>query len=82
MFTKSVSFSSWQNKTIWETITRDATILSIIQGVKIEFVDNCPPKQFHTRSSIFNHVEHAIIVQEIEKLLSEDVIVPSVKKKD
>ena len=61
----------------WGNITSDPTILEFVKGVRIEFTPGFSPEQENVRSSVFNHVQQAIVAKEIETLLNKGVIKPS-----
>lgn len=64
----------------WSELSDDITILNIVKGVKIEFIDNVIPQQFNARPSVFNSVERPIVQAEINKLLDEGIIAPCLKE--
>ena len=63
--------SEWGNK------TSDPTILEFVKGVRIEFTPVFSPEQDSVRSSVFNHVQQAIVAKEIETFPNKGVIKPS-----
>ena len=65
----------------WTTISNDPSILNIVSGVKIEIIDDnfIAPK---ARPSVFNTTEHAIVMQEIDKLITKGAIIESTKESD
>ena len=60
--------------TEWRAITSDPTILESVTGVKIEFTQGLRPEQDNVRSSVFNRIQHAIVANEIETLISKEVV--------
>ena len=58
----------------WYEITIDPTIIQIVKGVYIEFKQKCEPTQMYARPSLFNSKEHAIVHEEINKLILKGVI--------
>ena len=65
----------------WTTISNDPSILNIVSGVKIEIIDDnfIAPQ---ARPSVFNTTEHAIVRQEIDKLITKGAIIESTKESD
>ena len=57
----------------WRKLTIDPNILSIISGDKIEFAD-APRIQLKVRSPQFSNEEINLIKDEIDKLLTKDII--------
>ena len=55
----------------WKEITNDPTILQWVNGVKIEFRQGLIPFQCYVRPSVFNQTQHAIVTEEIDKLLEK-----------
>ena len=61
----------------WKEITSDKNILQMVQGSKIEFIDNILPVQTKLPNSfIYDSKQKSIIDAEIEKLLQKEVIIP------
>ena len=58
----------------WRAITSDPTILEFVTGVKIEFTPGLRPEQNNVRSSVFNRMQHVIVANEMETLLSKGVV--------
>ena len=58
----------------WRALTSDPTILESVTGVKIEFTQGLRPEQDNVRSSVFNRIQHAIVANEIETLISKGVV--------
>jgi hypothetical protein len=61
----------------WRQLTSDPVILNYVMGVNIEFNDQ-HPSQYAAKVRHFNMSETAIIGNEINKLLSKGVIIPSI----
>ena len=64
----------------WQTITTDPSILQIVTGVKIEFINSVAPTQHYGRPSVFNAHQHSIVKEEIDKLLAKRVIIPAAQE--
>ena len=50
----------------WGNITSDPTILEFVKGVRIAFTPGFSPEGDNVRSSVFNHVQQAIVAKEIK----------------
>ena len=68
----------------WGNITSDPTILEFVKGVRIEFTPGFSSEhvQDNVWSSVFNRVQQAILVKEIETLLNKGVINPHVMNQE
>ena len=55
-------------------IISDPTILEFVTGVKIEFTPGLRPEQNNVRSGVFNRMQHVIVANEMEILLSKGVV--------
>ena len=64
----------------WQTITTDPSILQIVTGVKIEFINSVAPTQHYGRPSVFNAYQHSIVKEEIDKLFAKRVIIPAAQE--
>ena len=64
----------------WQTITTDPSILQIVTGVKIEFINSVAPTQHYGRPSVFNAYQHSIVTEEIDTLLAKRVIIPAAQE--
>lgn len=64
----------------WQTITTDPSILQIVTGVKIEFINSVAPTQHYGRPSVFNAYQHSIVTEEIDTLLEKRVIIPAAQE--
>lgn len=67
----------------WSKITNDQAILNIVKGVKIEMIDTDDqiPRP-NVRPSVFSNNEHAIVKQEIDKLIGKNVILETINEPD
>ena len=64
----------------WQAITTDPSILQIVTGVKIEFINSVAPMQHYGRPSVFNAYQHSIVKEEIDKLFAKRVIIPAAQE--
>jgi len=55
-------------------LTSDYSVLQMVEGLEIEFIDDSPPKQTNLIGHVFNAKETKIIDENIEDLLSKMVI--------
>ena len=58
----------------WREITSDPNLLQYVQGVKISFIEGIVPRQQTYRPSVFNGQQHEIVQNEIQSLLSKEVL--------
>ena len=59
----------------WQDITSDRTILSIVQGYKLEFYDLQPIKISRVRPIILNTEATPALDQQIQNFLSRGIII-------
>lgn len=66
----------------WSKLTNDPSVINIVKGVKIEMIDGSEMIAPNARPSVFNHNEHVIVEQEIDKLIKKNVIIEKPKEPD
>ena len=65
----------------WEKVTNDSTILSIVKGNSIDFVETPYQLRIPIRAKL-NQVQEKLVSQEVKKMLEKDAIREAIHCKD